>query len=384
MYPVNIVKCIFTPDRDGRWLESSVCCVPAKQYCSANGKNMNEGACCGMKLYVPFGILELLATVFSLLIFVFSNQALNYPVAYLDKSTITQTNVIQQNSNYRPFLGNYDHYVKMKITKDPANKMDVQMEWTLFDKDMLDNWVLPSNGDANYVNSTDAINTATDGSYTGNTDDFIVMSHKCVCVGYYSDDLSTCEAINSTSSTPHYCKPILNSLAFNDIPPSVKDALSQASGPMLKIVSIIALLANFCRTLSIWLHKDQLKKPGTQWMSGFWAAGLCLLAANFSTKMMGNLAKSHSKGYHVVGMEVLGAEEGGAFTTFGSTTHPLILHLTKIRLMAFLGAFCSFMLLFISERAYCTDCTHYAYTEDNIKAIRARKDRRLANGIKTV
>lgn len=388
------------PDRDvtldnrpchGR-VDSETCCLPLKKNCSANGKNKIYGC------KIPFGILEVLCMITGVFAALLGFQAKNFPFAYIDTAPLVAGPRILMNSDsYFMFTGDYHQYSQKLIVKNKTLPwlMDNAVVYTMLDRELVTNWdvsdstmsLLPE-----WRNSTLSAaqfegmrsNNATYNSF----EDIIIYSHFCMCKGWYPAtgklDKKTCAAAGK------YCKPFVgNALAFIDLPKQAKGVVGSTVGQGMLYSVLFTIIATISRVVYVYWKPKMLMMPGTQWLTGFWAFLTCFMLWNEGRKISLAMVTDQSLGkYHILSQWTRGALPGGSFYTLGGGAakanadgipiNQFLAHGEKLKRMGGWAMLLNLSLLFLSEYAYCTDCTHFAYLEDNLSVIRQRNSKKLA------
>lgn len=390
------------PDRDvtldnrpchGR-IESETCCLPAKRNCSVNGKN---------KLYkcmLPFGILEVLCCITGVLASLWGLQAKNFPFAYTDSAELLAgSNVLLDSDNYNMFTGDYNTFYEKTVAKNTSLvwKTNMAQAYTMLDRDLVQNWDVSDaamSSQTYWRNSTQSqaqfdqlrSNNATYNSF----EDIIIYSHFCMCKGWYPAtgmlDKKTCTAAGD------YCKPFAGAgLAFVDLPAQGISVVGSVVGNTMTYPAFFTLVAVIARVVYVYWRPRHLMMPGTQWLTGFWTFITCYMLMNEGQKIGVALPTTESLGqYHVKTMATRGALPGGNFYTLGGgvaqaasdgegpMVNQFLAHGKKLQIVGGVAMLLNLSLLFLSEYAYCTDCTHFAYLQDNLSLIRKKSARRVA------
>jgi len=151
--------------------------------------------------------------------------------------------------------------------------------------------------------------------------------------------------------------------------------------------------------------QNELRKPGAQWINGWWAGVACLVARYYcglfhqyvnlrerSDDQKENAPDSFANSIQKIDYKVEYFTKQWLVNGYDPHTRWARLypfdHLNKPRAeyamdLLMYAAILNILCSFLSEQAYCTDCTGYAYTQDNLIRVRNRDERLGADTSKT-
>jgi len=389
-------------------------CIPWKAHCSMNGRN--KGTACQL----PYAI-EIIAFIVTFLTYKTYGTHEHLPLAYMSKAQLEKVGALHSLSEYPGYAGGYRHSIAVDL--GGKNSM-TQMMYTLFDADSF-NENLPKalrcNKDDLYKSDTgeellfwkpeewssfnesgklsqwDKKDEGGWGNNRGDACDIITLSRNCACRGVLdaTGDLhKTCpssdmkqEIIDNNGNTQVQsvakCINVKSLATYQDIPPE----LQSTAGSTLKIALILALVISASRMGAFILCRAELRKPGAQWINGWWAAVAMLYCYSnfnklykFSRMGIDGSGEDDDKVYN---MKYYIKSE---FMFFGYQKEKDWGHvyaydignewLLKAKNLALIAAVCNMLCSFISSEAYCNDCTGAAYGQANIKRIKRREFRK--------
>lgn len=346
-------------------------CKSIKPLCSANGTNR------GTLFAIPY-LPELIAALLSIMIFMMAGNKRFEPFAALDKAKLMEGNVVVNRSAYPWYVGN----IAEKAKKRNA------VFWTTFDKDLLRAWndppvaVAVTDADivesfANHLDADGNLHT----SLVNNTilpENFITMGKTCMCIGVlpaplgpFFKTVSNAKSVNlHKKCTDARCIKIPNIAAAQSA--DLSRPVMAPAGQLNNMFTMIRLgcIFSILRLLAYLFCRQELQQPGSQWLSGWWAALFIWYGRAASNGFTKNVKKTPGPMLMWNRRLVPSCDKMPAglwrydynLTAFDKKFHKLCLW----------AAIFNVMCQYFSTHAFCTDCSHYAYTNRNLLKYRRK------------
>lgn len=356
--PIYAFKC-------GFWMgDHNQFFLPMKSNCSSNGRNK------GTFLSWPY-ILELISTVFCLLAWLNFNHFEHQPTYIIHRQDLLKTNVTFWRTEF----------AASGLYRDRTQKpgaMTTGFNW--FSRNTL-NSSLPEW--AGYATDEQAASIATQlntnmpcpgCSNITTAYDMITFSKACMCKGVMDSKKlkyhKTCAKLVKKGKAPKgVCigtAQMKSSLDMSKLGASVTGKQRNA-----KFFALISFLINLFRFVSLIMCPRELRKPGSQIFGGLWGAVFAFLAMQQSNGILKALKKGGVQPYKMYNPASLKKMIIRPYLAADSWKC-----INAAKKFARLSIPFTFLQLFLSSEAYCTDCTVYAYTnrglEDLKKARRSK------------
>jgi len=258
---------------------------------------------------------------------------------------------------------------------------------------------------------------------------FLTISNGCYCVGFLPSSAATlgeCPSDNSAMTKLMTTAKVddKDTAEFSNNPNHFSGCRAMPGGAgqyidlkniapqyhnRKKAFAFLAMLVAACRLGAYWFDlagkykedltvcQGDLKKPGSQWINGWWAGIACFASIRNCNQMkafvdMNALHEQQKESdpaafasemtkinsfttYFPADFVVFGYTHNktwGKLYGFDYLNKPLLdKAILWLQIAAFLNIACSFF----SDQAYCNDCTNYAYTMENIQRVRRREKR---------